>query len=111
MAIANPRFVMLDTATINHAADKPHDAQARELVSILDSGEWIPFITYHHLEEIACHANDDVFKRRFDFLSGLPHIAYLRKPTAQGNVGDSLYWASPGLMDTLERRGAWVLFS
>jgi hypothetical protein len=21
------------------------------------------------------------------------------------------YWASPGLMDTLERRGAWVLFS
>jgi hypothetical protein len=54
------------------------------------SGAWIPFVTYHHLEEIACHAADDTFDRRLDFLAQLPCIAYLRQPEQIPDVGSIL---------------------
>jgi hypothetical protein len=45
MSIAAPKFVMLDTATIGAAAAHPTDLLSRELLAILRSGEWMPYLT------------------------------------------------------------------
>jgi hypothetical protein len=67
--ITDPRFVVLDTASISNAASKRHDVAVKELIEIFRAGNWIPFVTYHHLEEIACHQGDDIFEMRIDFFA------------------------------------------
>jgi hypothetical protein len=88
--ITDPRFVVLDTASISNAASKRHDVAVKELIEIFRAGNWIPFVTYHHLEEIACHQGDDIFEKRIDFFAQLPCIAYLRQPEQSPDVGSIL---------------------
>lgn len=85
--ISNPRYVALDTGTINDLSDKAAGGDAKQLLSILRGGDWMPFLTYHHLEELACHQNDDVFKRRFDFICGLPYVACMERAGLPASVG------------------------
>ncbi len=80
MSIIGPKFVMLDTATIAQAAANPGDRSVKVLLAMLRSGDWIPYFTWHHLEELISHENADVFKRRADLLARLPHLAHLRQP-------------------------------
>jgi hypothetical protein len=88
--IADPKFVALDTASISHAAANPGHNDVKRMLDAFRYGNWIPFLTYHHLEEIAGHQNDEVFEMRLDFLRGLPSIAYLRQPGESPNVGSVL---------------------
>ena len=88
--ITDPRFAVLDTASISNAAANPHDLAVKELTGIFRAGNWVPFVTYHLLEEIACHEGDDVFEMRIDFLAQLPWIAYLRQPEQSPDVGSIL---------------------
>ncbi len=76
MRLSNPRYVFLDTATINYAADRPNYATVVELTKILNSGDWIAYITFHQLQELASHGNDGVVERRLEFLAGLANIAF-----------------------------------
>lgn len=85
--ISAPRFVALDTATISYVTENCTDLQVREMLSVFRGGEWIPYVTLHHLEEIACHESDIVFNRRFEFISNLPFVGYLRLPHEAANVG------------------------
>src|SRR6266404_9646267 len=87
MGIFEPKLIMLDTGTIVQAVAKPADPQVRELCTILRSGDWIPFVTWHHLEELISHENDDVFRRRLDFFDDLPHLAYLKLREDGPDVG------------------------
>lgn len=82
----NPRYVALDTGTIDQMC-KGASADAKQLFSILRSGDWIPFLTYHHLEELACHENDDVFERRCDFICTLPQVACMERAGRPASVG------------------------
>src|ERR1700677_3115685 len=79
MLITGAKFVMLDTATIGGAAVRPNDLLPKELLTILRSGEWMPYLTWHHLEELISHANADVFRSRVDLLFSLPHLGYLKQ--------------------------------
>src|ERR1700746_2161988 len=74
--IAAPKFVALDTASISHAAANPGDNDVKRMLDAFSHRNWIPFLTDHHLEEIAGHQNDEVFEMRLDFLRRLPSIAY-----------------------------------
>jgi hypothetical protein len=68
--------VFLDTATINYAADHPTYPTVLEFTKILNSGDWIAYVTLHQLQELASHGNDEVVKRRLEFLAGLTDIAF-----------------------------------
>ena len=81
MRLSNPRYVFLDTATINYAADHPYYATVVELTKILNSGDWIAYITFHQLQELASHGNDEVVERRLTFLAELANVAF---PTGVG---------------------------
>ena len=76
MPPSNPRYVFLDTATINYDADHPNYSTVLEFTKILNSGDWFPFITFHQLQELASHGNAEVVERRLAFLAGLTNIAF-----------------------------------
>jgi len=76
MRLFNPRYVFLDTATINYAADHPNYSTVVEFTKILNSGDWIAYITFHQLQELASHGNAEVVGRRLEFLAGLTNIAF-----------------------------------
>jgi hypothetical protein len=85
MSIMAPKFVMLDTATLGHLAAEPAAPLSREMLAILQTGDWLPYLTWHHLEELVSHGNEDVFRSRVDLLSRLPHVAYLQLDGTQPN--------------------------
>jgi len=85
--IVQSKFVMLDTAVLGQAAAKPRDHQFKELLTILCSGEWIPFLSWHQMEELVSHESTEVFRRRIDFFDNLPHIAYLRQAGGWPDIG------------------------
>ena len=78
MSIIAPKFVMLDTATLGNVAAEPTALLSKELLAILRTGDWLPYLTWHHLEELISHGNENVFRSRVDLLSRLPHVAYLQ---------------------------------
>jgi hypothetical protein len=84
--VTKPRFVILDTATISRAAKYPTDVQVKELLRIFHRGDWIPFVTFHQLEE-ASLGNSKDFRKRFDFLRSLPHVGYLALPENRASIG------------------------
>lgn len=82
MAISAPKLVMLDTATLNALAASPRALPQRELLQVFRAGDWIPYVTWHHLEEFFCHANLGVFRARVELLFNLPHLAFIRQGRA-----------------------------
>jgi|GEM_PF-7075745 len=91
MIVSKPQFVILDTATIATAAKRPNDVEVKELSKLFCRGDWIPFITAHHLEELAFHESDDEFKRRLDFLQSLTFVGYLAQLENKSVVGNSVH--------------------
>lgn len=81
MHLSSPRYVFLDTATINYAAKCSNHATVKEFTRILNSGEWISYITFHQLQELASHGNDEVVERRLAFLANITNVAF---PTGVG---------------------------
>src|SRR6267142_3550545 len=79
MLVGAPKFVMLDTATMGQLANRPREETSKELLACFRSGDWVPYLTWHHLEELFSHANDDVFRRRVDLIAKLPHVAYVKQ--------------------------------
>jgi hypothetical protein len=69
---------MLDTATLGTIASAPSAPLSKELLTILRTGDWVPYLTWHHLEELISHGSDEVFRSRVDLLSRLAHLAYLQ---------------------------------
>ena len=83
-----PKIVCLDSATWgNLARDQEKDADAKRLVSILNTGTLIPFITWYHLEEICQHANAAVYDSRVYLFESLRFVAFPQLPQEVGNVG------------------------
>lgn len=87
MPITGPNFVMLDTGTFVQMVTNPQDRHVRELAGILRVGEWVPFVTWHHIEELVSHENNDEFQRRLGFLNDLPHVAFLKQRTEGPDIG------------------------
>ena len=90
VSILAPKLAMLDTGTIVQAVVSPGDLHVKELRMLLRSDEWIPYVTWHHLEELVSHENNDVVRRRFDFFEGLPHVAYLKQTREGPNLGSAV---------------------
>ena len=47
----------------------------------------IPFISWHHLEELLCIADEDWARRRVAFIQSLPLVAFMRLPWEQAGTG------------------------
>jgi hypothetical protein len=90
--VSNLRLVAADSAMLGNLArysrsgDRARrDDVARFQQAMLRKGA-VLFLSYHHLEELICHGNDDVVARRLDWLRALPTIAWIR-PNVGGAGG------------------------
>jgi hypothetical protein len=87
-----PKFVALDTSTLgNLARDCESSLDAREVVAVLNSGECVPYLTWHHIQELIQHADLSVYKQRLTFLRSLQFIAFAKghyDPNSAGTIID-----------------------
>lgn len=84
------RYALIDTRSINYCVDKPSDPSVKRFLDLMSDLAIVPFVTYHQLEEIACHADKDLFLKRMLWLSRLPHIGFLKQPHDKANVGSAV---------------------
>jgi len=99
VVIIQPKLVGIDSSVFaGWAADAfslevcARDAARNALASLLTS-DWIPLLSWHHFEELACHAEEQVVANRMALLRSLSHIAWIRTsadPTHLGSVVDLL---------------------
>lgn len=92
------KTLMIDTSTINHLTTDFHstDSARRSLaVSLYDDltdRSWVPFLTYHHFEEILAHEDDSKIDRVLAYLSTWGEVAYLMPlsthPQVIGQISD-----------------------
>lgn len=93
MALVRPVIVAPDTS---HWANWIDDAlgpdaskrdEARRLhARMLERGR-IPFLSWHHLEELLCIESDGNARSRVAFLQSLPMVAWMRMPGANEGLG------------------------
>jgi hypothetical protein len=80
MSLTSPKFVMLDTSTIVHLAAKPTELVSKRLFSVLRGGKWVPYITWHQLEELFAHQDWHVCESRIAVVASFPYLVHLKQP-------------------------------
>jgi hypothetical protein len=93
MSIVIPKIVAPDSSHWANWIDSAVDPDpARRLTAerfyerLLEAGR-IPFLSWHHLEELLGIADDDSARRRIAFLQKLPVLAFLKLPSDDPNIG------------------------
>lgn len=93
MAIIQPRLVGIDSSVLaGWAADafSPEESArnaARDVLALLLKSDWIPFLSWHHFDELSCHADERVVADRMAFLRSLSHVAWIKSASGQGQLG------------------------
>jgi hypothetical protein len=88
MALVIPKLVALDSSTLgNLAKDWKTVPSAKRVLDILNGTGLSLFLTWHHIEELINHENEEVYDQRCNFLGHLKFINFLKDGDAIGNVG------------------------
>lgn len=86
--VVRSKIISLDTATWgNLARDKDRDVAARKLIRRLSVGDVIPFLSWHHIAELAHHGSEQVFRQRVALLRSLPFIGFLKQSQEKAYIG------------------------
>jgi len=87
--VVRPKLVSLDTATWgNIARDKDRDGSVQELITRLSIGDVIPFLSWHHVAELAHHGSEKVFNQRVALFRSLPFVAFLKQAQEKAYIGN-----------------------
>jgi hypothetical protein len=86
--LIRPKLICLDSSTWgNIARDRDHDSHARKLIARFRVGDVIPFLTWHHVAELAHHGSEKVFYQRVALLRFIPFIAFPKQPQEKAYIG------------------------
>jgi hypothetical protein len=69
------------------SSDDTHRLAANKFQERLLQAGRIPLLSWHHLEELLCVADENSARRRVAFLQRLPAVAFLRLPSDDPNIG------------------------
>lgn len=95
------RLVALDSSQLGDLArdwfspDPSRRLHARRFHNALTAQAAVPFLCFHHVEELLQHENDAVVTRRLSFLRSLPSLAWVRPADGRPGIGtivDLLAW-------------------
>jgi len=91
--ILKPHFLVLDTSHLAGlvrdltSIDSQKNQRARRYLSVLRASGTLLTFSLHHIEEMFGHENDDMIRRRLEFVAGLEMIAWVRPARERGGVG------------------------
>jgi hypothetical protein len=91
--LARARLVVLDTshlARLAHDSASPsrdHRRAADGFVRFLQTAGWLPLLSWHQLEELLQHGDEQTVDRRVHFLRSLPLIAWVGASSPQAGLG------------------------
>lgn len=107
-AVRSVRLVALDSSQLGDLArdwfspDPARRLHARRFHNGLTAQAAVPFLCFHHVEELLQHENDAVVSRRLSFLSALPSLAWVRPADGRfgmGTIVDVLAWEARTALD------------
>ncbi len=93
MSIIQPKFIAIDSSIlINWAADATStDIKLKKrAIGVLDgimSQNWLPVICWHHFEELARHADENLVESRIEFLMSFPMLAWIWRADGYNHLG------------------------
>jgi hypothetical protein len=85
------RFIALDSSILGNIAKdyfSPDSIARKDATIFLDflaKNAFIPFLCWHHFEELIKHRDNDITRHRFNFLQLLPQVAWIT--TVNGTLG------------------------
>lgn len=97
-ALVPVRFIALDSSVLGGVAKdyySPNSERRKDATHFLDvlkNNCVVPFLCWHHFEELIKHREEEVVKARLSFLRSLPHIAWISASNgiALGSIIDLL---------------------
>ncbi len=93
MTLIKPKFIAIDSSMLGKwAADAySNDPGARKMsgnvLDYIQLEEWIPVISWHHIEELIRYPDETVVESRMKFLLSLPHAAWIWTDNGSDLIG------------------------
>ncbi len=89
----------------NLARDVTTNSAARRVIELLQDGDIVPFLTWHHLAELLHHANEETVAKRIKLLKKLPFVAFPRNAAPESYLGSILEVQEAEMAILLEEGG------
>lgn len=96
MKIIQPKFIAIDSALLGKwasdacSSDMARGKKAAEMAEDLFRSNWIPVLYWHHFEEIARHAKEEVVESRIKFLLSLPLLGWVSRADSHVEIVGSV---------------------
>jgi len=93
MALIKPKFIAIDSSMLGkwvvdvHSNDPSARKMSGNVLDYIQLKEWIPVISWHHIEELIRYPDEAVAERRMNFLFSLPHVAWIWRANGSDFVG------------------------
>ena len=93
MALIKPKFIAIDSSVLGKWAADAHsdDSHTRKMAgNVLDQillENWVPVISWHHIEELIRHPDEAIVEDRMKFLFALPHVAWIWAANGSDLIG------------------------
>lgn len=94
--LITPKVISIDTSIFGdfardyYSANEIRRSNARQLIQYMSSKGLVPFISFHHIEEILQHRSDTVVFDRWSLLKRFPAIAWLNAYSDSNALGSIL---------------------
>jgi hypothetical protein len=73
-SLVQPKYVALDTSTWIDLFKRRTDPEAKEIITVLNSGQIIPYVSFEHVLELVQHSDQTVRLDQLDFFRVINHV-------------------------------------
>lgn len=93
MVLIKPKFIAIDSSLLGkwaadaHSNDSQLEKMANDVLGQILNQNWIPVISWHHIEELIRYPDEAVVENRMKFLFDLPHVAWIWNANGSDLIG------------------------
>jgi hypothetical protein len=73
-SVFQPRYVALDTSTWIDLFKHQNEQEAKDIISILNSGQIVPYVSFEHVLELMQHSDQTVRSQQLDFFRVINYV-------------------------------------
>ncbi len=75
-SMIRPRYVAMDTSTWIDLFKRRNDPEAKDILTVLNSGQIIPYISFEHVLELVQHSDQNVRLEQLDFFRAIKLVGF-----------------------------------